>query len=577
MLDVAPGSSVAFGGTVSGPNGVATVTINGAAAKLSGTTFSADVTTRFGANFADIVATDTKGAKSTRTCSFLVADQWAPEEALYADTVDMKLTQGAIDDGDRSGEVHSLADILHTIANSPALQGQALQTLLADRLPQAVLPLACQQQACSPPIGVIPGTCLCQYSAGVDLLGVSLPGPQSVSMALVDGGISVTVTVPNIGLNLDVHGGVGAVPYDIRGWVTVAYARVTMTLDTALSNGQLKMTLRPKSTAASVGPVATNFQGLDGWIINNVVIPFAQGYIQNTVSTMVPSAVTPGALNGGMGAIFSGLIFSPFGTSKVHALGASDSTIPLSFGYSVTSLSTTPSEMLIGVGTRLSAPKTQTLPSLGIAIPHGMVLDDPPVNAPNTTGVAVHVGVLNQALHALWRGGMFDTTVTGADFGNGLMPAAARVKLTSLLPPVANFVGNSVELSLGGLHLDVSAPGILAGQQLAVDVGARLMSTPSLDGKSLEFGSTTLSELHFSTGDVSLDPTTEQELRLLLQNLIQELALHSLDEALPAVPMPSLVLPLNVQGGLSAMTGLTHASLGNDANDFVLLGQFGPQ
>jgi hypothetical protein len=574
MLNAAPGSTVALGGTVTSPNGIRNVSVNGAAATLSDTKFSANITSRFGINFADIAATDTKGTTSTRTCSFLVANHWAAEDTLYGDTVDMKLTQGAIDDGDRTN-VNSLADILYTLVNSPGLQGAALQTLLAGHLPQAVVPLACQQQVCTPPVGPVPGSCLCQISAGVDLLGLSLPGPQSVSMALVNGGINVAVTVPNLGLNLDVHGGLGSIPYDVRGWVTASSVHFSMTLDTSLTNGQLKMSLRPQSAAGSVGPVTTNFPGLDGWIIDNVVIPFAQGYIQNMVSTTVPNMVTPSALAGGMGSIFSGLIYSPFGTAKVPALTASASPIPVSFGYSVTSLSTTPSEMLIGVASKLSTPATQTLPSLGIAIPSETVLDDMNVTAPSTTGVAVHVGVLNQALYALWRGGMFDTTVTGADFGNGLLPPAMQAKLTSQLPPVANLIGNCVEFSLGGLQL--TDPGIVGGQPFAVDVGARLTSTPSLDGKSLRFASVTVTELHFSTGNISLDPTTDEQLRSLLQNVVQQLTLHALNKALPSLPSPSLVLPLGVQAGMSVMHGLINPSLGYDANDFVLLGQFGPQ
>src|SRR5262249_36012417 len=121
MSNLAPGSTLSFGGSATTPNGVMQVTVNGAPAQLSGSTFSAPMQTRFGINFADIVATDKNGAQSTRTCSFLVANQWAPETALYADTIDLKLTQAAIDDGSRSGPLSSFGDMLYAVANSSGL------------------------------------------------------------------------------------------------------------------------------------------------------------------------------------------------------------------------------------------------------------------------------------------------------------------------------------------------------------------------------------------------------------------------------------------------------------------------
>src|SRR5262249_9647253 len=96
MVNIAPGSNVTFSGSLSDPNGIGSVMVNGAAATVSGTgTFTASVPTRFGINAVEIVARDAHGAENTRTCWFLAANQWAGESAIYGDTVALKLTQAA--------------------------------------------------------------------------------------------------------------------------------------------------------------------------------------------------------------------------------------------------------------------------------------------------------------------------------------------------------------------------------------------------------------------------------------------------------------------------------------------------
>src|SRR6185437_10752213 len=121
----------AFQGDVQSSNGGVQVTVNGVPAALSGSMFSASIPTRFGVNFADIVATDESGARSTAACSFLVADQWAPEAASYADTIDLELMQTAIDDGGRSGPVTSFGDMLYDVASGTGLASTISTALLA--------------------------------------------------------------------------------------------------------------------------------------------------------------------------------------------------------------------------------------------------------------------------------------------------------------------------------------------------------------------------------------------------------------------------------------------------------------
>ncbi len=576
MLNAAPGSVVSFGGSVNSPNGVTSVKVNGATANLAGSSFTVPLTTRFGINFADVVATDKNGAQSTRTCSFLVANQWAPESGLYADTVDLKLTQPAVDDGVRSGGVSSFGDILYSVANSAGL-ANTLDAGLKGANP--LKPEACDSQTCTF-LG-----CICWYSSGVEYNALSLPGPETVDVALVNGGLQAHVHVPNVGVNMRVHGKVGPIPYDTTGWATFSYLDVTMIIDTSLSGGKLHGSVRPGSVVTNVGSVSTNFSGVDGWIINNILVPLAQGTLQNTVKTLVTNYITNN-FNSVLDGVLSGLDVSTLGTSfNVPKLDGSG-TIPLSFGIGFSTVSTTTSRMLVGLSSKLTAPAGQALPSLGVPIPTGPVLDDTTVSPPSTAGVAVHVGVLDQALHALWRGGMLNVTMPGTALGNGL-PADAGIRVTTLLPPVANLNGNAVELSLGAMNLAVTYPGLFGGTDsggnplppLRVELGARATSTPSLVASDLKFGSFVITEMHFSTGDVSLDSSTNGVLTSMLQTLLQKVIDSSLNNSLPALPIPSFALPasLTAYGIPPGKLGLVNPTLGFDPRDFRLNAQLGIQ
>jgi len=575
MLNAAPGATIAFAGTVKSPNGVTSVKVNGVTANLAGDAFSVPLTTRFGINFANIVATSQNGAQSTRTCSFLVSNQWATESGLYADTVDLKLTQPAVDDGGRAGAVSSFGDILYSVANSAGLASTIDSGLKAAN---PLKPKACDSQTCTF-LG-----CVCWYSSGVEYKGLSLPGPQTVGVTLVNGGLQAHVRVPNVGVNMRVRGDVGPIPYDTTGWATFSYLDVTMIIDTALAGGKLHGSVRPGSVVTNVGTVNTSFDGVDGWIINNILVPLARGSLQNTVKGLVTSYVTNN-FNAVLDGVLSGLDVSTLGTSFNVPKLDGGGTIPLSFGVGFSTVSTTSSRMLVGLSSRLTAPAAHAMPSLGVAIPPGVVLDDLPVSSPSTAGVAIHVGVFDQALHALWRGGMFNATMTGTQLGG--LPAEANIRVTTLLPPVATVSGNAVELSLGSLQLAVTYPGLFGGTDaggnplppLRVGLGARATSTPSLVGNDLKFGSFVITEMHFSTGDVSLDSSTNAVLTSMLQTLLQKIIDQSLNNALPALPIPSFALPasLTTYGIPPGKLGVVSPALGFGPRNFRLTGQLGIQ
>ena len=563
MLNMAPGTAVAFTGTATDANGTMGVTVNGTPATVDAAgAFSASVTTRFGINFIDVIATDAYGVTTAKVCTFLVANQWAPESATYADTVALRLGQSAIDDNNRNNGINSLADLLYTVANSSGLHSTLDSALLAAN---PLKPSGCDSQTCTF-LG-----CVCWYSSGIEYRSSSLPGPNNDNLTLVTNGLAMSETVNSPSINLRVHGDVGPVPYDTSGDVDISFISITATFDLSLSGGKPHMAIRPGTVATSVGSISTNFNGVDGWIINNIVVPLAQGTLKNAVATQVTNYISNN-FNAVLDGVVSNLDISSLSAS--FAVPRFDSgSLTLSFTPAFTSLGVTGSRALFGIGTKITAAPGQTYASLGVAIPTGAVLTDPN-SAGQSTAIAAHIGILDQALHALWRGNFFHATVDPAQYTGGT-PGVGTLSVDARLPPVASFVNGVVNLDLGDVDLVLDT-----GQPIAMTAGIRAHTNVALTGNSLSFSGIVLDEVHLSSDMISLTQMQQDQMQMVVQGLAQNLIDTSLNSALPSLPIPSFTLPASLaQYGLPAGSklGITSPSLAVTPPHFVLRGGFGVQ
>jgi hypothetical protein len=229
--------------------------------------------------------------------------------------------------------------------------------------------------------------------------------------------------------------------------------------------------------------------------------------------------------------------------------------------------------MLIGISTRFSAPIANNYFTLGVPLPPGSVIVDP--SSVSRTGVAAHIGIFNQVLHALWRAGEFEATITGADIDPDL-PAEATASIVTRLPPVAQVIGSEVEIHLGGIEVSVDHPDL--PNNLQVSLGATLRTTVTLNGNDLRFGGITIGEIHISTDAISLGPADQQQLEDLLRPLLQQLADTALNDALPSIPLPTFTIPSSLGPyGLPVgeELGITSPTLTTAPQHFTLRGGFG--
>ncbi len=563
MINMTPGNTYMVTGNANDVNGVKTLTVNGQpVTPASDGTFSAAVTTRFGINFVDITATDNFDQPTTKVCTFLISNRYGATSTPIPDTVSLKLTQVAVDDNVRNDGLDSLDDILYAILNSAGLSDTLHSGLLAAN---PIKPQACDSQTCTF-LG-----CICWYSSGVTYLDRSLPGPNSVSLSLVSGGITASAYIPNPSVELRVRGKVGPIPYDTTGWVDFSYVQITMTLDTTLVSGRPRISIRPNSVSANVGTVSTNFNGVDGWIINNILVPLAQGYIRDKVRDLLRDFVTNN-FNAALDSVVSSLDISSLGTTfNVPRLDTGS--VPMQFGLAFTTLSASPSRLLFGIGTKFSTTALNNYPTLGVALPPtpAVLLDPTATN----TAVAAHVGVLNGALHALWRANYFSASLSGSVVPG--LPQGVSFVINTRLPPVALISSSSVpQLQIGALDLTVTHPSL--PPNLSVTLGADAHTTVNLVGNDLSFGGIVIDAIHVSTDAINLTSQQQTDLQSVLMTLLQDIVNQSLNDALPAIPIPSFALPATLaQYGLptGVRLGLVSPTLTVAPQHFTLRGNFG--
>lgn len=563
MVNLNPGASLVVTGNANDINGVSSITVNGTPVSVGPDgSFSANVPTRWGMNFVDVTAIDTFGEPTTRVCTFLVSNRYANPNDTIPDEIALKLTQPAIDDNDRSGALSSLGDLLYQVLNS-----EGLKATVHDALGSAnpIKPYECHSS--------VFGACV--LSSEINYRDSRFPGPNTTSLTLVDGGLRVVARLPNVGVNLRVNGRAVGISYNTTGWVNISHIEVQVTLNLGLAYGKPTITVRDNSTSSSVGNITTQFDGVDGWILNNVVVPLAKNQLQSTLRNLVTNFVKNNfnsALDGLVGSLDISSLGTTFNVPRLDGGGS----IAMAFGLAFSSLSTTNSRALFGIGTRFTAPPVHAIQNLGVPLPPGSNLLDPSVGS-NNAGLAAHVGIFNHALHALWRANFFDVTLTGAQISG--LPANASIDIEARLPPVATILNNGrVQLQLGAIDLVIQHPELPAN--LAVRFGADAHATVTLNTATndLTFGAIVVDQVYVSTDAVNLTSQEQQDLEGALLQLAQELVDQSLNNALPAIPIPTFTIPDSLDDyGLpvGAKLGIKTPSLSIAPQHFTLRGNFG--
>ncbi|MFT5353334.1 MAG: hypothetical protein ACI9KE_000532 [Polyangiales bacterium] len=556
MIDLPGSGRVTFSGTVGDVSGIETVRVNGMVADVdAGGGFTATVDATFGINFVEIIARDAFGEESSRTCSFLASSRWGVPTSTFEDTVSLELRQAAIDDMSASGPIDSLDDILDRVVNSSGLRDTLHTSLLAAN---PLKPSSCDLRVF-----------VCVFRSQVDYRDIVFNGARITDLTLRDGGVRAHVRLEDVQVQLEISG-----TLDTTGWADFEYIDITMDLNTSISAGRPRLTVVPGSVNTTVGDINPRFSGFSGTIVN-IVVNLINGRLRDLVEDQLESYVTS-SFNDVLDGVLGGLDIESLGsTFNVPRLDGSGS-IPLGFGVAFNSLTTNTSRMRFGIGTRFSGPTTIARPTRGVAVPgtSGGFIDSP--IGTNSMTVSVHNVIFNQVLHQLWRGGLLEANIDGATLG-GSLPDGLTAEISGALPPVVVMHEGGVDLGIGALTIRLVYPGLF-DEPITMVLGANSSTSVSLVGNDLQFGAITVEELHFSTEDASLDAGTRATLSRFLTTLVQSIVDSALNDALPAIPIPSFDLPSSLTTyGIPAGTtlGLRSPALARENPHFVLRGMFG--
>jgi hypothetical protein len=534
MVTLAAGSAVTFQGRAVHPAGVEAVTVNGSPVAVGADgSFSAAITSGFGINFVDVVVTNAVGETSASTCTFLAADRFAAEDGFLDDDVSLRLRQAAIDDGSRAGAINSFGDALNVVLNSAGLVSTLDDSLNGANPLKA---LSCDQTV-DPCFGLFGGCPVCVLSSGVEYVSgsLSIPGPNTAALTLIDGGLQAQGTASGLSMSLRAHGQVAGIPYDTTGSVGVSSVNVGMISDVALSEGHPHATVRGGSVNVSIGSISTSFSGLDGSVIN-LIVSLANGTIRNIVANTLQSFVVNDfnvVLDGALSSLTS--LTGSIDVPRIGEPGA----VTLDLAGEISSVSVSTVRALFGLGTRVTPTSGHAIPSLGIALPAGALLRDAGASEPVV--VSLHTGAINQVLHALWRGGLLQTTIAAGGLP-GVPPGTIAQIETRLPPVVAAGAGNEIDLGVGAVHVTLTVPGVF-DDPVSFVVGGGASATVGVTGDALQLTNVTLGGLHIGAVDASLDDTKQALLETITPVLVQHVIDATLGGAALAVTIPAFPIP----------------------------------
>ena len=556
MIHAAPGSTIFLTGQTSDEFGVNSVTVNGEPATIRpDASFAIALEAELGVNFAEVVATDSLGATSSRSCAFLAADQWIPEGEFFDDDIALTLSQDAFDDGVPTDGLDSLNDIIHTMLNSPEVVAQ-IDAALDSSNP------------------IYPSTCVldswfgCIVRVGVTYEWFELRGPNESALNLTAGGLQIGATVRGIRVGLRISGTFGT-----SGWISLSSMSINMTFDISLAGGRPRVTLR-RLDGVDVGGIDSDFSGITGFVLD-IVIDIFEDDIRDLIRDQIQDFIR-GEVNDILDDTISGLDIDSLGdTIEVPRLD-SDEVIDLGFGIRFSTIAVSPARALFGLGSRFTAPITHGGGTFGAVQPPGAVLDDLPPE--RSVRVAMNLGLLNQVLHTLWRASLFDAAIGGDTLSDGVPSDAAAVLYANLPPVVVGQDGGGVEVHFGGLRAQIVYPSLLA-EPIIVHVGAKIRTGVDLIGDDeIDFRDIELTDFYFDPLDAGIDAGTRDTLEAFLEETIQYVIDESLNSALPNFPIPSFELPASVSDfGLpgGAYLGILEPVMEINPRHFVLSGNFG--
>ena len=521
--------------------------------------FAVDVAPAWGLNVHQVVATDAVGNVNSTFCSYFASEVYLAEDAPLADSILLHLSQAAVDDGPPDRPLTSLTDLLRRVVDSPGLVQTIHQSLSAQN---PILPTRCMQRL--PIVG-------CILSVGAEYRGIRVGGPNSMAARLVDGGLRITVRIQNLALDVQMRGTVGN-----SGTLTASHVEVELTFDVGLANGRPRVALR-ETNRVDVGRLDSDFDGFLTGAVLDLVFDAFEGTVRGELVGALRDFLE-GEIDALLSDVLGGLDLASLGAElEIPAIAGGEPAV-LSLGVDFSALDANPARLRMGLATQVNGPARQGAASAGVALPPGPVRVE--LQPEGSTGAGIHLGLVNQLLHQLWRAGLFD--LGGAADLLGDLPDGANVALRVQVPPavIGTGEGATLRMHLGPIVGELMYPGFF-DEPLRLRLAAFLRAPVVLErGAEIVFGGDegiSIETIHVAVEGASMTPEARATLERDLGRILQAVVDQALNDALPALPVPDFALPDSLQGfGIAPGTrlGLRGATLSGNRTHFLLDGTF---
>ena len=522
-------------------------------------TWQAERPVRWGLNVHDIVASDGEAENST-FCAYYASERYHDEDLALNDTLLLRLGQGALDDGEPDRPLGSIADVLRRVVNSRGLRDTVHQAALAQN---PIVPNECHVRV----LGI------CLFRLGVEYQDLQIGGRNTLELTLVPAGLRARVTIRNISVQAQLRGTLGN-----RARISASHITVDMTFNVGQRfDGNPDVSLRSLNEV-SVGNLDSDFSGFLVGAILELVFSAFEGLIRRTIVDAIRDFLTDNLdrvledllSNVDIGEISQGI--------DVPSLTGGEA-IPLAVTVGLSRVDFQPGRAVLGVKTKVDGPVRVAGRSPGIALPPGTGFFELP--ADRTVGASVMLALLNQIFHRLWRAGFFEAEAGGL-VGNlaGDLPEGTEVFLRFPQPPVVTGVAgeSTVRVYLGPLTAGVVDQRFFV-EPFQVLLAAAVDASVRLDGeRDLVFEGIEIAELHLALQGADVPDLARQVLEDTLTRVIEGIIDRALNDGLPVLPIPELVIPpslgqydLPVGNGL----GLRQPRLSGAEAWWLLDGNFG--
>ncbi|MBV69807.1 MAG: hypothetical protein CMH52_00530 [Myxococcales bacterium] len=528
VIAIPPGGVHRLSGTVADIAGVESLTVDGVAANLQDDgRWSAEVPAEWGLNVHDIIASDGENETST-FCAYYASDRFAAADLPHLDALQLRLGQGSLDDGAPSAPIRSLADVLRRVINSQGLEDTVDRSAAAQN---PLVPSECRARV----LGI------CLFRLGVEYRSYENNGPNLFELNLVDRGLRIRVAFREQNVNAKLNGTLGN-----RVRMRAEHITLDMTFDVGLrGNGQPDITLR-NLNGVQVGDLDADFSGILGFLLELVFEAF-EGLIRDTITDAIRDFLTDNidrVLTDLLSNVDIGELAQGFNIPSLT--GGPD--LRLSINASLGRLDFVPGSATIGVNTGVSGPDVIAAPGIGVPLIPGE--DVAAVPDGRSVGALIKLGLLNQIMYRLWRGGYFEAEGGGLVEGLGEdLPDGTEVFLRFPQPPwVVGVDGESTvrvmvgPLSAGVVHPDFFVDPIRVRLAAIIEAGVEIQGE-----RDIAFQRVRIDAFHLSLAGAEIPDRARQVLEDTLTRVIQQTIDQALNDGLPTLPLPDFVIPDDLQ------------------------------